>query len=727
MIKKAEKKDIDTQREKCAIWVANEFFKYANWDEKNIDLNIAQYQTWGPYKKDAERLANELPDYQRNEVNLLLDEAIEQISAILNGEVKRPNSPVVEWSNITIKGDRFMSGDTPIFINRNNRTPKEILSPYSGMLGGASLNMSMMGANGKLTAKAQKDIDELAQSYSGSIFMGHYAPPAWMRQKDAKVTDGKRHFTSYDIDNPLVRETWSNLFREAVPQYAGKKCTDLGYMMANEPHWVTIKKSWAAGNFSDYTMAKFRVWLKEQHKSISVLNKRWGSSYGSFDEIVVEVPFDRVLRGQPKGYDIMKFNQDRVYDWFKFLADGIKKYDKTAKVHIKAVPRLFRQDIRDHGMDMERLTELSDVIGNDAKITGRLVNQKGVVDWEADYCYEWMDVAINFDFFHSVSPEKANINTESHYLSSSGYRDIYLSKEFTRSSYWLATLQGMDVSYTWFWAREADGAIHPNLRPGVKQVDNAMAKAYVGSLAQQPRVTHELAKTYFDLNCYGDEINKLQNLRRPMRLFYSEISAINMSDYMKRMIDLYTPIFFEGNPVGFVTEGIINKQDNKLWDVVVVKNAPFVLESEIKALQNYVDGGGTVLIDSVSLKMNQYGEPHTLKLKKGKGKIITLSTDAQFISASNDILTACGSLPALALSEVNSKAAKGCVWRVLEKDANTDIMAVINIGSGDASLQIKDRAAKKIISVKNMYTGAQVGTSFKMKPHDVLLLEVKKR
>ncbi len=52
-----------------------------------------------------------------------------------------------------------------------------------------------------------------------------------------------------------------------------------------------------------------------------------------------------------------------------------------------------------------------------------------------------------------------------------------MTPDFVRSAYWLATLHGMNVNYTWFWAREKDGAIRKDLM-NYRGPDNAMNNAY---------------------------------------------------------------------------------------------------------------------------------------------------------------------------------------------------------------------------------------------------------
>lgn len=60
----------------------------------------------------------------------------------------------------------------------------------------------------------------------------------------------------------------------------------------------------------------------------------------------------------------------------------------------------------------------------------------------------------------------------------------------------------------------------------------------------QPHVTNEVTQVMFDLNSFSEEIVKLREQRRPLRLFYSETTAINTNDYMTKGYELYENLFF---------------------------------------------------------------------------------------------------------------------------------------------------------------------------------------
>ena len=63
------------------------------------------------------------------------------------------------------------------------------------------------------------------------------------------------------------------------------------------------------------------------------------------------------------------------------------------------MPHLFSDDKMDHGIDMEALTKLSDIIGNDAKIVKKQWNRrKGKRILGRVYSFDWKEVTMTYDF-----------------------------------------------------------------------------------------------------------------------------------------------------------------------------------------------------------------------------------------------------------------------------------------------------------------------------------------
>lgn len=726
LVSTAKKKGIDVQREDCAIWMAKEFMTFADWDEKNVDQNIYQYSTWQPFKENAERLAKELPDFEREEIVKMLDSAIEELSGVIDGRYSRRAVPKIDWSDIKPCGNQFYSNGRPVFVNDYFTKTDGYMNDYLGCVDRLSLALNVIkGEQGDLSYMGQQRIADKESKYSGYVLLWHGVAPQWIKDKEPNVADGKRLFTQYDIDNPLIRKAWDLTFKASAPVIKEKRIADMGYILANEPHWHSIEKSWATGGISSYTMEKFKKWLQAKHTQISTLNQLWGTSFASFDDLAVTIPISREKLYTPMGYDWQRFNMDRVTDWFSFLDSSLKKYDSDAKTHIKLIPRLFTHEYHDHGLDMESLFEITDIIGNDAKLIKKSYYKKNIEAWENRYVFDWKDMAISYDFFHSVNPNGPNVNSESHFLSSTAYRDIYMTKEFARTTYWLATMFGMNMSYSWFWPREVGGAIREDLRSRRDQVDNAMNNAYVASVVQQPRVANEVAKTYMDINAFGEEIARMQSQRRPIRLFYSETSAINKRNQLSSTFNLYESLFFEGISLGFVTRNIINKQDNNLWDVVLVWDMESVLESEIDALQSYLDRGGVVVIDDKSLKFDEYKRAHTKTLTASNGKLITASTIEEFNAIALQSIDS-KELPPITVEENNEIGKDGCVWRVLDMGDSKYLLSISNMGKTDATINVAIKGSE-IAYMTEQFLGKKINNGFTINSENTLLIEIKSK
>lgn len=743
LIQKAQTRQLDTEREKGAVWFAKEFDKYADWDEQNIDVNKKMFgviPTYSPGDKSPEELAQELPDFQRTEVIALLDTSIAELTAVLDGTVVRRPVRLVDWDGIELQGSNFYSEGKPVFLHdyfsKPLDVPKDNATLYNDYLGKIDLPRSINPSfvsdeNGTPTADKYGDLQSRPSNNMGYTILWHDPAPAWATSKHGEtLRDGITTFTKYDINHPEIRSIWSNVLKQTGPITSGKPYTELGYLLANEPHWFLEKGHWATPKkangqegISDIALQQFAVWLQERHQTISDLNALWGTSYASFNEASRSViPLDKKYKGTPIGYDVSLFSMERGTEWLRFLHDEVKANDPEANTHIKIMPDLFVEDNRTHGIDFEKLTEMVDIIGDDAKTRKENFKSTGQAeDWNEHYSYMWKELAMSYDFMSSVSPDKAHVNSEVHFLSTVAYRDLYMKPEYVRNTYWLATLLGMDAGFTWYWGRNPDGSIENRLMTTSVQ---GLLESYPGTVAQQPRVANELSKTMMDLNAFSEEIVKFQEQRKPVRIFYSETAAINDTHYMEDQFELYEALFFNGVPVGFVTARMLEKQPHSSWNAVVIRKTEEVTDAEFAALQSYLNEGGTVITDTGSLKVNEYKKPRTAAIAQGSG-VLLQSADGSASGMAEQafsVLGQKGSLSPVTLEETNGSDQRGAMWRVVPNGEGRYVMTIVNIGKHEASLKAA-MAENQSFTVTDMMTGQSLGTSWTLKPEGVMLLE----
>ncbi len=724
LIKKAEEVGIDVLKEKTTIRTAEIFLEFANWDEKNVEQNIKGFKGVASYKKDADKIGRDLPNFERNDIVLMLDEAKENLKALINREVYRKYSPHVEWDKAFVEGDQITYEGKPVFLADYTWKPKiKKLEEYHGNQDGFFLTPSyVVNKKGDFHPRKKKELEAKQTGSLGFIFMNHKSIPKWALEKyGSNFKMRENTYTAYDIDHPGAREIQKSLLKSVVPFTANQKFSELGYMLCNEPHFFTQKDPkrkklpWASGGVSHYTIDKFKIWLAEKHKNISELNKVWNTNFRDFDSVTLEIPIDMTLRGTPKWYDWSVFNMYRVTEWYQFLKTEIQKYDAEAKVHLKIMPNLWTDNARVHGIDLEALTDMSGIVGNDSGADHTRTWQKKPYEWESHYAFDWRELCMGFDFMKSVSPNKINFNSELHYLSTVGSRNLYLDPMYARATFWLAHTYGMTVSQIWFWPRKADGSVDFKTE----------TKNYPGSNNQQPRVTNEIAMTLIDLNSYGEEIMMMQRQRKPLRIFYSKTSAINKKKHMDDVFELYEKLHFNGTPIGFVTKDIIKKQDNKDWDIVLINKTEFVTQKEFNAVQSYLNNGGTVLIDRVSFKKNEYGVPFSMALEANNGTLISLNSVEQIEQKAMSLLRDRDLLSKVLVKEKNGTDKKGCVWKVITNKRGKQILSVVNVGKTNAELEITLKGVKKI-QCRNLLNGTKATTRPVLKPHEVYFVEVMK-
>ncbi len=337
---KAKETGLDVSREQVTITTAEIFLSYADWDVKHPDALQASIATWWQVREKAGEISRQLPLREMRDVMQILDNASRELTELIARPSSRRTVPRTDSTSLVLADGYFHCDGRPTFPSSFIWMPEEDrLHNAYGEIGGtyiAPSNLQPNGAGASIRYRPQ-DLHEPM----GYVFLGHSGMPSWVRRQHPEIEVGSRHFTAYDIDHPATREVWRDLLSAAVPKFAGRNIRQGGYLLANEPHWFSASGEWDTGPVSDYTQAKFRTWLQEQHRTIGLLNQLWDTQFASFADVVIDVPVDAALRGTPMWYDWCRFNMHRVTDWFSFLKAEIRRHDPQARTHIKLIPSHF--------------------------------------------------------------------------------------------------------------------------------------------------------------------------------------------------------------------------------------------------------------------------------------------------------------------------------------------------------------------------------------------------
>jgi beta-galactosidase len=210
----------------------------------------------------------------------------------------------------------------------------------------------------------------------------------------------------------------------------------------------------------------------------------------------------------------------------------------------------------------------------------------------------WLDAELSEDFLKSLAPEKPYYDSEFHVCEDNKPTpDPAAAKAHLQTALWLAHLHGMSANLLWYWGRNPDGS--------------PAGEWFKGSLLQQPWMLQGYAQETLSLRRFVRPVMAFSRQSHPVRLLYSEASAIQDVGYLDALRDSYEALNFLGVPIGFVTERRIAEKgipaDTKL---LIVPDAEYVQDrtaAVVKAAR--AKGMAVALIGEKSLTMTPTGLP----------------------------------------------------------------------------------------------------------------------
>ncbi len=355
---------------------------------------------------------------------------------------------------------------------------------------------------------------------------------------------------------------------------------------------------------------------------------------------------------------------------------------------------------------------LQEIIGCDAKIVNAPTRIEPD-DWTDRYACDWRDLAMSYDFFRSVSPDKLLFDSEFHGLSTVHWRDPDMSPEYVRCVYWLAHLHGMGMNQTWYWSRDVNGAPKKQSESG-----------FYASNLTMPRVMDAFGRTMKELNAFATEVVALATQPKPVRLFYSETAAIQDAEYMDRMHESYQSLYHQGIPLGFVTGKMLQEASDaqlREWPVLVIPHANHVTVSELDALLRYRShNGDMIVIGRDCLRKDEYGRPMP-KSPAEREPLMRASelSDAALQATLAAVLSRRGLIPPIRVLESHTADRLGCIWRTAPRD-DGHLLLAINLGKTEAQLMV----AGTHKNCHDLITNRPQSANFRLPPFGVRLLQV---
>ncbi|MFG0251227.1 MAG: LamG-like jellyroll fold domain-containing protein, partial [Phycisphaeraceae bacterium JB051] len=650
----------------------------------------------------------ELAAYGMRDLESIVDSEIARLTVILDNQALPVDSPrrvasqkpvptnghlsqQVVWADSTIENDR------PVFLFGFHGAGT--LSDWSfGLLSSLGCNLSSveLGLHNSMPLQSMWNANDPAASTLDYGFLSYWKTFA---------SDANAHgiLTDFMIGPHYIQEWFIN----NNPQYYVDMGGFLNYAI-NQPqvhtlvNWTTrlmvdtIKDApgyWSSCLVNEPEFGKWigdpdtsdmwLAYLQDKYVTVSILNNTWGTSYASFDQVseywtVPAMPFP----DDPKLYDWMKFNDERITSWVSDLNDSVYATDSSILTHAKQCDRFLAQSHLLLGSDIDQMCRFTNgLAGHDLATWPKPITG-------SDLAIEPVWVMMFDSILHQVSG-KPIYNSENHLLRDCATNDILPGH--VRAAVWLSALSGLDASTAWSWNREP----------------NNPDSLFIGLWQYRPGATEEYLRTGMDLMRVMPSIVALCQTQAKVAVLYSRTSVLRDPNYASVLGNTYQILLESGVNVQAITEQMIENGEvtSKLPDLslLIIPGATHlsddVYSGVVSLSQSGVDlvGVGSLVAGKNAYTLprsNPFSESDVSYTNLAFGDLNTLRW--QLIA----MLETVGG-PQYCLIDTNtSTAASGVIYRTVQLSANEFCATAVNLNRTPVTVRFEKAGTIKTFTDK---------------------------
>lgn len=451
-------------------------------------------------------------------------------------------------------------------------------------------------AEGEWNLEPLRNLLRKARRMGITVFIHFYlTPPRWMVEKYGWywITETGRRVPldiigGYPHDEAYLREV-DEYVRRLIE--VGMEYEDaLGdYWLCGE-HWPFLpsfkeRKIYGTredASYDDYTVAKFRRWLSEQF-TLDELSVRWHGregAYSSWDDVYPPVSMRKAdFAGRP----LPKWRVAR-WDWYRFkqhvAVDVLTRFCETVRKYDPARP-----------VSLEMNMDLPGWSGYQRwyKVCARAGNARGAIqDFEASYVRALYYVAIARGA--SEPPHQVN--------EMSGFQDY---RWCVRNAWFVQAMGGTGMTF-WdfksdYWGvvtsskREYDPRERVQFKPSFLAVSelNRTFKRLSGVLGASPPLKPSVGVLMLDEDAFHESgvtvPPAMRFLSLLLRLHYGSETAVISEDHL-----------LDGRVRGY--------------KLVIAPHVKYISKEEAERLEEYVRGGGTLILGPFCGERDETGEPY---------------------------------------------------------------------------------------------------------------------
>lgn len=324
--------------------------------------------------------------------------------------------------------------------------------------------------------------------------------------------------------------------------------------------------------YCDESIRRFRQWLSEKHKDINELNKKWNTSYKSFDE--AQPPASEGFGPAPDTnraawFDWAVWNMRRFTDHLKWSKASIRRIHPDIPICAGGTASMLSPANGTSGIDEELIiNEVDDVI-----------------------LHEGSDI-LGVDLLQALSAKEKPMVDPEQGGDCSGWLHNYL--------------HGKSTIAMFCWPKQ----------PSRQFPGTTLAAPVQGTMSIRHVVEH--LNTALDIRRLKDEIIAFWDLPKEVAVLYSKTSMIqidpklitaNSTPYLLSMRRSYDTARCLDAGTTFISEKQLLEGKGNCFRLVIVPSVKNLPRNVFKALDEYVLAGGNMLVIPEALMRDEYDAP----------------------------------------------------------------------------------------------------------------------
>jgi len=325
------------------------------------------------------------------------------------------------------------------------------------------------------------------------------------------------------------------------------------------------------------------------------------------------------------------------------LRERIHRYDPDLPVHVKIMSQAFEDPGRfEVGIDYERYNQIGRIAGNDC--TYAFCGEQ-----PGPYACEWLTMAMNYSLQHCTAPDDPIFNSENHLIGDGDAR--YIPEAYIRTVYWHEALHGQGATTTWVWERAQSGDFAENI---LTRADCVRA----------------LSRVALDLNRLAPKVHALSRAKADLAILYAYSSLLPSMEYVEEARAAFEGAYNTGAVCDFVTERQVEAGALARYKLVIVPRAAHTPDAVLRAFQEYIETGGTVMTVGPCFTHDEYGRARRQGLVQSGDGRLAIYPDPLTSHAYRDIidhlLDATGAARAVRLEDAYGEPVWGVNLRAVE-------------------------------------------------------------